>query len=72
MFGKRLNQIRKQKGYTAKQMSDILSVSIRTYRNYESGYTFPSPDTLLLIADTFNVSIDYLFGRTENPLVNVE
>ena len=72
MFGKRLNQTRKQKGYTAQQMADILSVAIRTYRHYESNTTFPSPDTLIKIADTLDVSIDYLLGRTENPLVNTK
>lgn len=65
MFGKRLNYIRKKQGYTAQKMADILSVSIRTYRHYESGHTFPSSDTLVKIADTLNVSIDYLLGRDE-------
>ncbi|MDE7052706.1 MAG: helix-turn-helix domain-containing protein [Lachnospiraceae bacterium] len=65
MFGKRLNNIRKRRGFTAQKMADILSVSIRTYRHYESGHTFPSPDTLVKIADTLNVSIDYLLGRDE-------
>lgn len=65
MFGKRLNQIRKKQGFTAQRMSDILSVSLRTYRHYESGHTFPSPDTLVLIADTLDVSIDYLLGRDD-------
>ena len=39
--------------------------TIRTYRHYESGHTFPSPDTLVKIADTLNISIDYLLGRDE-------
>ncbi len=63
MFGKRLNCIRKKQGFTAQQMADILNVSLRTYRHYESGHTFPSPDTLVKIADTLNVSIDYLLCR---------
>ena len=65
MYGKRLNNIRKRRGFTAQKMADILSVSIRTYRHYESGHTFPSPDTLVKIADTLNISIDYLLGRDE-------
>lgn len=72
MFGSRLNYVRKQRGFTAQQMADVLSVSIRTYRNYESGSTSPSLDTLIKIGDFFGVSIDYLLGRTENPLVNSE
>ncbi len=65
MFGQRLNYMRKKQGFTAQKMADILSVSIRTYRHYESGHTFPSSDTLVKIADTLNVSIDYLLERDE-------
>ncbi len=63
MFGKRLNHIRKKRKLTAQNMADILSVSLRTYRHYESGHTFPSSDTLIKIADTLDVSIDYLLCR---------
>lgn len=65
MFGQRLNQIRKAKGYTAQQMADILCVSLRTYRHYESEHSFPSRDILVKIADTLDVSIDYLLCRDE-------
>lgn len=65
MFGKRLNQVRKRRGYTAQQMATILSVSLRTYRHYESGHTSPSLDTLVIIADTLAVPIDWLLGRDD-------
>lgn len=65
MFGKRLNYMRKQKGYTALQMADILSVSLRTYRHYESEDSAPSFSILVKIADTLDVSIDYLMGRDD-------
>lgn len=65
MFGERLNRIRKKRGFTAQNMADILSVSLRTYRHYESNHTFPSSDTLIKISDTLDVSIDYLLGRDE-------
>ena len=42
MFGKRLNETRKRKGFTAQFMADELSVAIRTYRNYESEHSYPS------------------------------
>lgn len=63
MFGKRLNQIRKSRGYTAQNMSESLSVSIRTYRNYESGHTAPSLEMLVKIADILNVPTDFLLCR---------
>lgn len=63
MFSKRLNSIRKAKGITAQQMADTLNMQIRGYRKYESGDTFPPPEGLIIIADTLDVSIDYLLGR---------
>lgn len=63
MFGKRLNQLRKQRGYTALQMANSLSVSLRTYRHYESEKTSPSLETLVKIADILDISVDYLLGR---------
>ncbi len=65
MFGKRLNQIRKSKGFTAQRMAEQLSISIRTYRNYESGHSAPSLDMLVTIADILNVSVDYLLCRDD-------
>ena len=65
MFGQRLNETRKAKGFTAQQMSDTLSVGLRTYRNYESGGSFPDFEKLVLIADKLDVSTDYLLCRDE-------
>ena len=65
MFGTRLNQLRKRKGYTALQMATILSVGLRTYRHYESEHSAPSFNTLVKIADTLDVSIDWLLGRDD-------
>lgn len=65
MFSNRLNEVRKSRGITAQQMADHLCMGLRAYRNYESGDRFPSPETLIKIADYLNVSIDYLLGRDE-------
>ncbi|MDE7298654.1 MAG: helix-turn-helix domain-containing protein [Lachnospiraceae bacterium] len=65
MFPERLNAIRKSKHITAQQMADTLSMGLRAYRNYESGDRFPSPEALIKIADTLDVSIDYLLGRDD-------
>ncbi len=65
MFKTRLNQIRKSKSITAQQMADSLSMGLRSYRNYESGNRFPSPENLIKIADILDVSIDYLLGRDD-------
>lgn len=65
MFPDRLNRTRKTRGITAQQMADYLCMGLRAYRNYESGDRFPSPDTLIKIADKLDVSIDYLLCRDD-------
>ncbi len=65
MFSKRLNEVRKSRGFTAQKMADCLHMGIRSYRNYESGDRFPAQDTLVKIADILNVPIDFLLGRDE-------
>ncbi len=63
MFHDRLNETRIKQGYTAQQMADILGVSLRAYRFYESGSREPNLSSLVKIADTLNVSLDYLLCR---------
>lgn len=42
-----------------------MGLSGRAIGYYEAGERYPAPDTLNKIADFFNVSIDWLFGRTD-------
>lgn len=63
MFPERLNAVRKAKGFTAQFMADYLSITIRTYRFWESGHSQPSLEALVKVADLFCVSTDYLLGR---------
>ncbi len=72
MFTQRLNQTRKEKGFTAQQMADLLSVGLRTYRNYESGHSSPSIYALAQIADILNVSTDYLLCRDDFLAAHVD
>lgn len=65
MFPRRLNATRKSKGFTAQKMADLLAVGLRTYRNYESGHSAPTLDTLARIADILDVSTDYLLCRDD-------
>ncbi len=64
-FGKRLNQIRKERKLTAQAMSDILNIGLRSYRAYESDDREPCFSNLIKIADYLDVSIDYLLCRDE-------
>lgn len=65
MFGDRLKLLRKNSGYTQKELGEKLNVSGRVIGYYESNERFPDKDTLTDIADFFNVSVDYLLGRTD-------
>lgn len=69
LFGKRLRELRKEKNLTQKDVANFLKISDRTIGYYESGQRKPDPETLQKIADFFNVSVDYLLGRTDirNP-----
>lgn len=63
MFNKRLREVRMQKGLTQQTMADNLNIGLRSYQKYEQGERSPSLDCLVLIADIFDVSLDYLLCR---------
>ncbi len=65
MFCERLNQTRKERGFTAQQMADQLGTGLRNYRKYESGDAKPTLDGLVQIADILDVSTDYLLCRDD-------
>lgn len=62
--------LRKQNGYTQKQIASTLGISERAYQHYELGTRKPDYDGLVQLADYFDVSLDYLAGRTDNPKIN--
>lgn len=63
-LSKRIKQLRNEKGIYQKELAEYLGVSRPTITQYESGTRKPDPDTLKKIATFFNVSLDYLLGRT--------
>ncbi len=66
-FGDRLKELREEKDITQKDLSKIINVSDRVIGYYEANDRFPrDEDVLKTIADYFNVSVDYLVGRTDN------
>ncbi len=66
-FAERLRLCRQNKGLTQKQMAAICNVSERHYQVYESGANWPRAEGLIALADFFNVSLDYLVGRSDDP-----
>ena len=66
-FPERLKELRKAKGNTQKQMGELLRLTERTFRQYEAGGVDPPTSKTRILADYFDVSIDYLLGRSDNP-----
>lgn len=66
-LSKELKQLRRKKGIGQKQLASYLHCSVGTVSNYESGTHCPDLDTLVKLADFYEVSVDYLLGRTSCP-----
>ena len=66
-FHERLKLIRMQTALTQVDMAAYLGMTERGYRNYEIGAREPKLSDLIVIADRFGVTIDYLVGRTDDP-----
>lgn len=65
IFQQRLFEQRKLYGYTQRQMAEFLDITQPSYIRYENGTSEPTLEKLVVIADIFDVSIDYLLGREE-------
>ena len=63
----RIKELRKQKKITQLKMAMDLNTNQNTISRYESGDREPGIAELIKIADYFNVSVDYLLERTNNP-----
>ena len=69
-FPTRLKKLRTDHHLTQKQVYEAIGMSSLGYQRYEYGERKPSFDMLIALADCFDVSIDYLVGRTDNPKIN--
>ncbi len=63
----RLKEIRNSKGISQLKMAMDLNTNQNTISRYETGEREPGINELIKIADYFNVSVDYLLVRTNNP-----
>ena len=71
LFGERLRALRKQAGLTQQEVAEKLSVHRTAYTKYETSGVMPDPVGLVVLADLFGVSVDYLVGHdhAEQPQV---
>lgn len=70
MIFNNLKSIREDNDIKQRQIAEILNVSQNTYSQYETGVIPLTAETLIKLADYYDVSIDYLLDRTNNPKVN--
>ncbi|MBE6878662.1 MAG: helix-turn-helix domain-containing protein [Ruminococcaceae bacterium] len=70
-FGKRLQELRNSKKMTQADLGRVLKISASTIGMYETDKRQPNFEIEEAIADFFNVDLDYLRGKQDNPLQNM-
>ncbi|MBQ8508115.1 MAG: helix-turn-helix transcriptional regulator [Clostridia bacterium] len=65
-----LRKLRKERGITQISLQMKTGIEQALISKYETGERVPPTDTLVILADFFDVSVDYLLGRTDKPEVN--
>lgn len=69
---KNLRSIREDRDIRQKDIAKYLNISQNTYSQYETGVISLTAEVLIKLAEYYNVSIDYLLDRTNNPNKNSE
>ncbi len=69
-FSDRILELKKERKILQKDIASAIGLSLRAYQYYEKAQMEPTMSVLIALADYFNVSIDYLVGRTDKPEVN--
>lgn len=69
-FAERLQLLREKHQLSKQELSSILGMARMSYFRYEKGERMPTYEILLQIANYFDVSVDYLMCRTDNPKIN--
>jgi len=70
ILGERIKELRKSRNLLQKQLAEVLNVTSDAIIRFESGVRRPSLDNLIILADYFGVSLDYLVGRTDKKEIN--
>ena len=69
-FPERLIQIKNDRKLLQKDIAAAVGLSVRAYQYYEKGQKEPTLSVLIRLSDFFNVSLDYLCGRSDDPTVH--
>lgn len=69
IFAERLKQLRAERKVSMQKLAEEIGLKNKgTIGQFETEITVPSADTLINLADYFNVSLDYLVGRSDDPI----
>jgi len=71
-IGNRIAELRDARALTQEQLATTLGISRAALSHYEKNRRQPDFDTLIKLADEFNVSVDYLLGRTKRPEITLD
>lgn len=69
-FSERIKELRRKNHMTQEALGKVLGVGQDSISTYEHGKFYPEVRNLLVLADFFEVSLDYLMGRTDDPEVH--
>lgn len=70
-IGERLRELRKEKRKTLRQVNDDTGIDYSNLAQIERGVHGCNADTLNILANYYNVSMDYLLGKTDNPKATI-
>lgn len=71
-WSNRIKQLREEKELTQKELADMLNINEKTIYRYETGIYEPSASALIKLSQIFNVSIDYLLGKSPMNVKNLK
>lgn len=66
-LNQRLKELRQERHITQKTVADAVGIATRNMQHFEYGTAKPKLDTVIKFADYYDVSTDYLLGRSDNP-----
>nr|DAG38908.1 MAG TPA: hypothetical protein [Caudoviricetes sp.] len=69
-FPDRIVQLKVERGLLQKDIASSVDISLRLYQYYEKGQREPTLSVLVRLADFFDVSLDYLVGRSDDPTLH--
>lgn len=65
IFCERIKSLRNERRIYQREVAEYLGVTLRSYQSYESGQSEPNLERLSALADYFDVTTDYLLGRSD-------